>query len=98
MEFKICVGGTIYPTQRYEIETRKSRLRANHICHVGCMEEVCFLKQVLFGELKLGKKKQSKPKQRWNDNVQKDMKKVIIDDKSWCQETEYWYCLTMDKA
>ena len=73
-------------------------LRANHICHVGRMEEVRFLKQVLFGELKLGKKKQSKPKQRWNDNIRKDMKKLIIDGKSWCQETEYWYCLTMDKA
>ena len=64
-------------------------LRSNHIrwlAHVGCMEEVRILKQILFRELK---QEQCKPKQRWKDNVRGNMKKLNIDEGSLykdCQE------------
>ena len=53
-------------------------------------------KCILFGELKLGKRKQSKPKQRWMDSIRGDLKKLSMSEDCWfddCQNRPLWKCL-----
>ena len=53
--------------------------RCRWLGHVGRMDETRLPKQVLFGELKKGKRKQCKPKKRWKDCICRDLKKLGIE-------------------
>ena len=54
----------------------------------GRMENARLSDQMLLGGLKHGKRKQSKPKKRWNDCVREDIQKLDV------SETCYIYICT----
>ena len=74
------------------IETLISSLRCGWLGHVGGMDDTRVAKQVLFGELKKGKRKQCKPKKRWKNCIRRDLKELGIEEECWyndCQNRPY---------
>ena len=74
------------------IETMISSLRCRWLGHIGGMDDTRVPKQVLFGELKKGKRKQCKPKKRWKDCIRRDLKELGIEEECWyndCQNRPY---------
>ena len=60
------------------------------------MDDTRLPKQVLFGVLKKGKRKQCKPKKRWKDCIGRDLKELGIEKECWyddCQKKHYWRSL-----
>ena len=71
------------------IETLLAHSRLKWLGHVRRMDDSRIPKQLLFGDLELGKRKQHKPRQRWKDVLRrdfKDLQKVGID-----VNTKNWY-------
>ena len=69
-----------------------SSLRCRWLGHVGRMDDTRLPKQVLFGVLKKGKRKQCKPKKRWKDCIGRDLKELGIEKECWyddCQKKHY---------
>ena len=60
---------------------RRSRLR--WLGHVSRMDNSRIPKQLLFGELKLGKCNRGRPHKRWKDCIKEDLRAFQIDLKTW---------------
>ena len=60
---------------------RRSRLR--WLGHVSRMDNSRIPKQLLFGELKLGKCNRGRPRKRWKDCIKEDLRAFQIDLKTW---------------
>ena len=75
------------------MESMISSLRCRWLGHVGRMDDTRLPKQVLFGELKKGKRKQCKPKKRWKDCIHRDLKELGLEEECWyddCLNRHYW--------
>ena len=67
-------------TKSNSIRGLLSANRLKWLGHLSRMADVRIPKQILFGELAVGKRPQKKPKKRWKDCVREDMKQFGVDE------------------
>ena len=60
--------------------------RTRWLGHLRRMKDSRLPKGILFRELKVGKRRQCKPKQRWKNCIRQDFKELVIDEASWFTE------------
>ena len=65
---------------------RSSRLR--WLGHVSRMDNSRIPKQLLFGELMLGKRDRGRPRKRWKDCIKEDLRAFYIDMKTWFEDAQ----------
>ena len=59
----------------------KRRLR--WIGHVRCMDDGRIPKDIMFGELKEGKRKRGRPKLRYKDVIKRDLGRIDVEHTKW---------------
>lgn len=70
------------------IETMLKHCRLKWLGHIRRMDDNRIPKQILFGEPTMGKRKASKPYQRWRDLIRKDFKDYDINETSWFEDCD----------